>query len=118
MWRFIMIYDDGVEMDNELKVIICPRCENESMSEGAEHCKICGLSLYNYCKGKWIENFNYEEQGYLERHKNISDARFCETCGTPTTFFEEKILEPWGQFMERLTNPYNGVEPEQEDLPF
>ena len=118
MWGFIMIYNDGVEMDNELKVTLCPRCENEVMSEGAEHCKICGLSLYNYCLGEIISDPNSNHPDYTEYHKNVSDARFCESCGAATTFFEQNILEPWEKFMERLTNPYNGVEPEQEDLPF
>lgn len=113
-----MIYNDGVLMDNEQKVTICPRCENEVMSDAAKHCKICGLSLYNYCKGKWIEDYNYEDQGYLEQHKNVSDARFCETCGESTTFFKENILQPWEQLIGQLTNTHSEVNTEQEDLPF
>lgn len=31
--------------------------------------------------------------GYL--HKNDSDARYCEKCGMPTTFFEEGLLKDW-----------------------
>ena len=47
-----MIYDDGVQVDENMRVVECPRCENEVFSTKAGHCKICGLSLYNVCEGE------------------------------------------------------------------
>lgn len=77
-----MLYNDGAKMNEDLKVIeACPRCENEELSGEAGFCKICGLSLYNYC--------------LTQCHKNNSNSRFCEICGNPTIFFEENVLLPW-----------------------
>lgn len=47
-----MIYDDGVQVDENMRVVEFPRCENEVLSTNAGHCKICGLSLYNVCEGE------------------------------------------------------------------
>ncbi|HHX23710.1 MAG TPA: hypothetical protein GX723_06835 [Thermoanaerobacterales bacterium] len=89
-----MIYDDGVEMNEDMRVSTCPRCENEEFSEEAEYCRICGLRAYNYCEGEP----EYDWNGYqtdTHYHRNPSNARYCETCGNPTIFFKEKILRPW-----------------------
>ena len=54
-----MIYDDGVEHE-DMRVIECPRCENEEFSQDAGYCKICGLGAYNYCEGE----AQYDLSGY------------------------------------------------------
>ena len=96
MWgAIIMIYDDGVKIDDDMRVEICPRCGNEVYSSKAEYCKICGLRLYNYCLGETIVDPNGNNPDYVEYHKNDSDARYCEKCGMPTTFFEEGLLKDW-----------------------
>lgn len=51
-----MIYKSEIELDENKKAKICPRCGNEEIIEG-NHCKICGLELYNRCT-------NYIEDGY------------------------------------------------------
>lgn len=87
-----MIYDDGVQVDNQMRVTQCPRCENEVFGQQAEHCKICGLTLYNLCEGEYMNDYGHEE---VVQHRNPGDARFCETCGKPTEFYKEQILQPW-----------------------
>lgn len=118
-----MIYDDGVRMDEDMRAEICPRCENEIMSTKAEYCKICGLRLYNYCLGEIISDPNGNHPDYVEYHKNDSDARFCETCGQPTTFNEEQLLRDWEDaknLIEINDTEYegNGVSSFDDDIPF
>lgn len=86
-----MIYHDGVDYDHEtLQVKICPVCRNEEFSKDAEYCRICGTSLYNYCEGENVtDDFGVL---HLLRHRNPSNARFCETCGKPTEFFKQGLL--------------------------
>lgn len=84
-----------LKTDDDMRVEICPRCGNEVYSSKAEYCKICGLRLYNYCLGETIVDPNGNSPDYVEYHKNDSDARYCEKCGMPTTFFEEGLLKDW-----------------------
>lgn len=87
-------YDDGVLMNDEFRVLKCPKCGNEEFSDEAQFCRICGLRAYNRCKGE------HEDDGYgnfigMHYHNNHSNARYCETCGQPTEFLEEGILTAW-----------------------
>ena len=84
-----MIYNDGVALDTNMRVVICPRCRNEEFSERVWHCRICGLHLYNECEGD--HGFN----GSGDQHNNPGNARFCEICGTKTRFFVEGLLKAW-----------------------
>ncbi|GLB58978.1 hypothetical protein [Cytobacillus sp. NCCP-133] len=95
-----MIYDDGVQVDENMRVVECPRCENEVFSTNAGHCKICGISLYNVCEGEP----EFDSNGYqidTIYHQNPGDARFCESCGRPTTFNKTGILKPWDVVREQ-----------------
>lgn len=95
-----MIYDDGVQVDENMRVVECPRCENEVFSTNAGHCKICGISLYNVCEGEP----EFDSNGYqidTIYHHNPGDARFCESCGRPTTFNKTAILKPWDVVREQ-----------------
>lgn len=89
-----MIYDDGVKMDEDMRVVECPRCGNEVFSDRAKYCKICGLQVYNYCEGETEYDYNGNVID-VHCHKNNGDARFCEICGQPTVFFKEELLRPW-----------------------
>ena len=40
-----MRYTDGFELDENYRVKICPRCENEEFSDDAIYCRICGAML-------------------------------------------------------------------------
>jgi hypothetical protein len=117
-----MIYDDGVELNEDMRVIECPRCENEEFSQDAGYCKICGLRAYNYCEGEP----EYDLSGYQTDtiyHKNPSNARYCETCGQPTNFFKEGILQPWAKVKDQIgdDNSFDEVaaaEDDFDDIPF
>lgn len=84
-------YNDGVTTDDDLKVTICPICDNEEISVEANFCRICGTTLYNMCEGHRYED---EDGRFLDfvKHKNSSNARFCETCGEQTEFYKKDAL--------------------------
>ena len=83
-----MFYNDGVEIDRKGRVLICPNCKNEEFSDKADFCRVCGTSLYNKCAGEWDDSAEY-----YEVHNNPGNARFCETCGKPTLFYELGFLK-------------------------
>jgi ribosomal protein S27E len=89
-----MRYQKEYEVDENMRVVKCPKCENEVFSTKAAHCKLCGTKLFNICNG--IPE--YDEYGHeINRpiHNNPGNARYCETCGEPTYFFNEGFLKPW-----------------------
>jgi Zn-dependent peptidase ImmA (M78 family) len=106
-------YSDGVETDENLRVTICPICENEEISEKAEFCRICGITLYNMCDGHRYEDENgdFLEVGY---HKNSSNSRFCETCGEPTTYYKKSVLCDYTDFGKATDNSDDS----DDELPF
>ena len=112
-----MVYNDGVKSDTYSKVTICPRCQNEVFASNAEYCKICGLKLYNYCVGQIIPDpiGTYPER--IENHKNDTDARYCETCGNITSFFEDNLLNEWPQAKSEIESE-DEDEDEDEDVLF
>lgn len=128
-----MIYNDGFPMDANLKVTQCPKCGNEQFSNEAEFCRICGASLYNLCEGEDIYDYNGNFEHH-EEHKNCGNARFCEKCGRPTSFFRETFLLPYDEvreeYVERFlqSNPtaisgntvmvLSGIAEDSDELPF
>ena len=75
-----MAMDDG-------RVIFCPVCGNEEYSEGARFCRICGTPAYNFCGNT---------DDFVDcSHINAPNARFCEKCGSKTTFALKGILQRW-----------------------
>ena len=80
-----MLYNEQIQMDESMRLVVCPRCENEQFSKQAKYCRICGLPLYNYCTDERCEVENPE------------NARFCETCGAPTIFNTLNILRPYNE---------------------
>lgn len=100
-----MIYEDGVEMDENGRAKICPLCGNEQFSKDAEFCRICGFAVYNLCEGITIcdDYGNYRGE---EKHINEGNARFCEKCGQPTHFFKAKVLKPYEEVREMFTQEY------------
>ena len=92
-------YNDGVPYDEEtLRVEQCPRCHNRQFSQNALYCRICGMDLYNRCDGMEQDNFGNWYSNEEARHRNPSNARFCETCGRPTFFLDQKILCAYTDF--------------------
>lgn len=100
-----MIYDDGFAMDENLRVIRCPKCGNDRFSDDAGFCRICGILLYNLCEGEDVFGFrgNFDHR---EEHKNCGNARFCETCGRPTAFFRETYLLPYDEVREECVERF------------
>lgn len=97
-----MRYTDGVDYDSKtMRVKICPRCQNEEFDEEASFCKICGLALINYCEGVERNDDTYGEKYYEDQHPNPSNARFCEKCGKPTTFFKERVLVDFERYQRQ-----------------
>lgn len=125
-----MRYTDGFELDENYRVKICPRCENEEFSPDAIYCRICGAMLFNRCKGKW-DDYNQE---WCWEHENPGNARFCEKCGKPTYFSIEKFLLDWKEAKAKLEEgfypdsmdeeesfqvaPAEIAATEEDDLPF
>lgn len=95
-----MIYNDGVATDSSMRVIQCPRCENEAFSAQAGFCKICGLTLFNQCDGAPVLD-NFGNQHDIVYHHNPADARFCETCGNQTEYFKNGVLKAWDVIREQ-----------------
>ena len=89
-----MIYNDGFEMDDNLRVRECPNCGNEQFSERADFCRICGTSLFNTCEGTDVFD-DYGNFDHHEEHNNPGNARYCELCGKPTAFFKNGFLKPF-----------------------
>ncbi|NWO20627.1 hypothetical protein HW273_01730 [Oribacterium sp. oral taxon 102] len=109
-----MIYNDGYEVDENLKFVKCPKCGNEQYSDGARYCRICGFYVYNECEGDFDRD-EYGNQGEYHIHRNLGNARFCEFCGQPTMLFKEKLLKP---YTEVQTEEDEDSFPFDEALPF
>ncbi len=92
-----MIYNDGVELDKNMTVTICPRCENEQFVHNSNHCRICGLSARNTCEGYYDEMI----EAYIV-HNCSGNARFCEYCGKATIFYNESILKEWSEAKKHI----------------
>lgn len=89
-----MKYQKEYDVDENMRVVSCPKCKNEVFSNNAVHCKLCGTKLFNECDG----TPEYDGFGNVvdhTHHNNPGNARFCETCGQPTYFFNEGFLKPW-----------------------
>lgn len=107
-----MIYDENIKMDENKKIIECPRCNNTEFSADAEYCKICGLPLYNKC-GYFDDNGFFEGRGHI----NPGNARYCEICGCETIFFQLKVLSPYDKYAKKLQN-ITTTNDNNYDLPF
>ena len=95
-----MFYNDGPEMDDNLKIKKCPRCENELFDDDADYCQICGLPLHNYCLGQPEYDRYGNIEGYGNRHKNKGNARYCKTCGSETSYKQEGVLREFHIVLE------------------
>lgn len=114
----IMHYHSGVKYDPDtMRVLECPKCGNEDFDEKAEYCKICGTPLYNYCLGEVdIDAFGNGTEDII-RHKNPSNARYCETCGRPTEFYNRKLIQDYEQENMEIENS-NEPFSDDDDIPF
>ena len=106
-----MLYNDGVKMDDNMRVTFCPKCNNEQFSSDVQFCRICGFLVYNWCEGEATYDTygNYEE---TIKHKNPGNARFCETCGKPTVFLQERVLLPYDEIQEEYVEGFLKLNPD------
>jgi RNA polymerase subunit RPABC4/transcription elongation factor Spt4 len=73
-----MFYQDGNEIEEDLKNGICPYCRCKILDKDATECRVCERSLVNFCS---------------KCHRiGPSNARFCEHCGSMTSFYWQRIL--------------------------
>ena len=79
----------------------CPKCDNEEISADDAYCKICGTTLVNVCTN---------EECHADADNN---ARYCVHCGSPTTYLQQGILEPWTKIPnDKYANCFS------DDIPF
>ncbi|WP_461206106.1 ImmA/IrrE family metallo-endopeptidase [Clostridium sp. DL1XJH146] len=97
----LMKYQQNYPVDENMRVLSCPKCSNEVFSEDATYCKLCGTKLFNNCEGE-DEYDNYGNVYNTIYHNNPGDARFCETCGKPTYFFKVGFLKTWEDEKEEI----------------
>lgn len=83
-----MIYDDGIQLNVDNKVVKCPKCGNSNIEDDEKYCSICGLMLYNECLSDNEDNYNCF-------YNNPGNARYCVYCGSETYFLREGILDIW-----------------------
>lgn len=90
-----MIYNDGFELDDNSKALICPRCRNEQMFDDGVYCRICNTYLINKCSNESGYEIEYDE--WVEPCGRIAsgNSRFCEYCGSKTTFYNQGLLKDW-----------------------
>lgn len=94
-------YNDGVPFDEEtMRIEQCPRCHNRVFGKNAQFCRICGLNLCNLCDGGVKDEHGEIWYSEERQHPNPSNARFCETCGRPTYFFNNGILCDFMKFKQ------------------
>lgn len=88
-----MIYN-GIDVNEDCKALVCPKCENEQIIEDGDYCQICGTYLINRCSN--IHGYNTID-GFVEACGNLTDgnARYCHYCGEKTTFYNNNFLKNW-----------------------
>lgn len=110
-----MIYEPGINYDTTTnKVMECPRCNNELFGADASYCRICGLELINKCVPE-PEQDSYGNYYDPDPHQNPPDARFCETCGASTVYFNKGILKT---YKEILGEPDDDKMEQANNVPF
>ena len=75
-----------------LKLIRCPRCQNEQTNIQGEYCQICGSCLVNRCIG----NCNYIGN-CIYNTILPTNARYCPISGNKSIFYDQGFLQDWDQ---------------------
>ena len=77
-----MIYNK-IEINNNGKAAVCPICQNEFTDIPGEFCQVCGTHITNRCTNRSCG-------------ESLSgDARFCNFCGSESSFFQNQLLDDW-----------------------
>lgn len=100
-----MIYDDGYELDENGRAIICPRCGNEQIDAEGRYCRICSANLTNRCTQDEDIWGGYNDNDLVAKACGklaAGNARYCEFCGSPTTFYKDELLKPWDKVKDKI----------------
>ncbi|MDP4179757.1 MAG: ImmA/IrrE family metallo-endopeptidase [Bacillota bacterium] len=76
----------GIEVNSNGEAITCPKCDDDSYYSLSSNCSNCGALIINTCCNVRKSNCNYHSQG---------SSRYCEICGSKTSFFVLGYLKPW-----------------------
>lgn len=112
---------NGIELDEQYTAMCCPRCGNENVK--GVYCHVCGSHLVNKCSG-----FDGTEDDYYR--SNIKwhsyeggcgellegNARYCHSCGSTSTFFEDSLLIRWDDDSQQQAAA--SLDINDDDLPF
>jgi Zn-dependent peptidase ImmA (M78 family) len=92
-----IFYPKEIKTDRYKRVVSCPLCHSSKIDASGERCGICGTYIFNYCT-------SYFENGRGDcSNANSGNARFCESCGRPTYYYQKGLLRQW---QEALDNSY------------
>jgi len=88
----------SIQLDQNGKAVVCPRCGNDEIDPAQNYCKICGTYLLNHCDGRheWSD-FDHCDVQTTDPCGAIAqgNARYCTVCGCPTTFYTHGVLKAW-----------------------
>lgn len=105
------------DVDQNRRYVKCPNCGNMDFSHDAGFCKKCGQYLYNGCT-----NFEHDPRAvYICGRNNVSDALYCEYCGSKTMLLE--LMEKFGVTADKLIATSKELDSEaieftEDDIPF
>lgn len=87
----------------------CPKCHNEDTNIDGNFCQICGTHLVNKCT----------DDECLMSSQLPSNARFCPLCGSPSSFYDSKLLNAW-DYEEpfSISNGFATIPETEEDTNF
>ena len=85
----------GITVDENSKALVCPKCNNEEITQDGEFCMICGENIKNFCEGYINERGFQEEEGCGKELPG--NARFCPYCGGMSHFYNKDFLTPWNK---------------------
>ncbi|MFK4463262.1 Zn-dependent peptidase ImmA (M78 family)/RNA polymerase subunit RPABC4/transcription elongation factor Spt4 [Bacillus safensis] len=125
---FDMIYS-SIELTDSHYAKNCPKCSNEKVM--GEYCQVCGIYLVNKCTGLAPGEIEYgynQQRIFWHSHAKgcgellEGDARFCTSCGSTSTFYEEEILKKWEEEIKNNTQQEKSIEESQitfpDEIPF
>ena len=92
---FDMIYP-GYKVTEKGQLMQCIHCQNEEIEDGAYYCKICGASVVNECSHPDC------------RRASDSNARYCISCGSETTFYKQGLLPAQEEAAAAINNDFLG----------
>lgn len=109
-----MIYP-SYDTDENGRLKKCIICNNEHLID--QYCHICGTDVINYCTNATGGFYDY---GQCNNTSPLpSNARYCPSCGSESTFYRKKILKAWNYDNTLSTDGFSNIPDSfDEELPF